>query len=206
MLVKDSVAEVRSDRFTGCDCDARHSRRPGVVAAREIQATAKAAFPDSKATDFMGISNFARCRRLTEEAARGTHSNVSTNERTTRTTPVLPLADLCDVPCFNQDVVAQVRASMPSDEALDDIRTRFAALADRTRLKVLFALIEGSELCVCDVAHAVDMSVSAASHHLRKLRDLKILKYRNDGKMAYYSLADRSVAKLVRQAFDRSAA
>lgn len=95
---------------------------------------------------------------------------------------------------------------MPSDDALEEIRTRFAALADRTRLKVLFALIEGSELCVCDVAHAVDMSVSAASHHLRKLRDLKILKYRNDGKMAYYSLADRSVAKLVRQAFQRSAA
>ena len=137
----------------------------------------------------------------------GSHSNVSTNERTKRAAAVVPLsADLCDVPCFKQDLVAQLRASMPSDAALDDIRTRFAALADRTRLKVLYSLIEGTELCVCDVAHAVGMSVSAASHHLRKLRDLKILKYRNDGKMAYYSLADRSVAKLVRQAFDRSAA
>lgn len=95
---------------------------------------------------------------------------------------------------------------MPSDEALETIRVRFAALADRTRLKVLFALTEGNELCVCDVAHAVGMSVSAASHHLRKLRDLKFLKYRNDGKMAYYSLADKSIAKLVRQAFERSAA
>ncbi len=121
--------------------------------------------------------------------------------------PVGPLsADLCDVPCFKQDLVAQLRASRPSDAAVDDIRTRFAALADRTRLKVLYALIEGAELCVCDVAHAVGMSVSAASHHLRKLRDLKILEYRNDGKMAYYSLANRSVAKLVCQAFDRSAA
>jgi len=41
------------------------------------------------------------------------------------------------------------------------------------------------------------MSVSAASHHLRKLRDLRLLKYRNDGKMAYYSLRDHFAAKLV---------
>ena len=132
---------------------------------------------------------------------------MSANERTARKGDIVPIAaELCDVPCFKQDLVSRLRSEMPSDDVLEAVRTRFAALADRTRLKVLFALIEGSELCVCDVAHAVDMSVSAASHHLRKLRDLKILKYRNDGKMAYYSLADRSVAKLVRQALERSAA
>jgi DNA-binding transcriptional ArsR family regulator len=48
------------------------------------------------------------------------------------------------------------------------------------------------------------MSISAASHHLRKLRDLKILKYRNDGKMAYYSLRDRFVPKLVAQALSHA--
>ena len=51
-----------------------------------------------------------------------------------------------------------------------------------------------------DVAHVLGMSVSAASHHLRKLRDLKILKYRNDRKMAYYSLRDRFAAELVQHA------
>lgn len=132
---------------------------------------------------------------------------MSANERTSRKGDLVPIApELCDVPCFKTDLVSRLRSEMPSDEVLDDVRTRFSALADRTRLKVLFALVEGGELCVCDVAHAVEMSVSAASHHLRKLRDLKILKYRNDGKMAYYSLADRSVAKLVRQALERSAA
>lgn len=50
------------------------------------------------------------------------------------------------------------------------------------------------------------MSVSAASHPLRKRRDQKILEYRNDGKVACYSIADRGVAKLVRQALERSAA
>jgi DNA-binding transcriptional ArsR family regulator len=70
---------------------------------------------------------------------------------------------------------------------------------------VLHSLIGGDELCVCDVAHVVGMSVSTASHHLRKLRDLRILKYRNDGKMAYYSFRDPFVARLIRQAVKRSA-
>ena len=64
-------------------------------------------------------------------------------------------------------------------------------------------LREGEELCVCDVAHVLGMSVSAASHHLRKLRDLKLLKYRTDGKMAYYSLRDKFAAQLVARVFDR---
>ena len=89
---------------------------------------------------------------------------------------------------------------MPTDEQLEEARVLFSALADRTRLKVLHALRSGEELCVCDVAHVLGMSVSAASHHLRKLRDLRILKFRNDGKMAYYSLRDRFAAKVVQQA------
>ena len=109
-------------------------------------------------------------------------------------------SDLCNVPCFKQDVVAQLRKTTPPDAVLEDARVLFAALSDRTRMKVVLALAGGDELCVCDVAHVLRMSVSAASHHLRKLRDLKILKYRNDGKMAYYSLRDRFAAELVQQA------
>lgn len=98
----------------------------------------------------------------------------------------------------------QLRAGMPSDERLEGIRVLFTAIADRNRLKILHALKNGEELCVCDVAHALGISVSAASHHLRKLRDLKILKYRNDGKMAYYSVRDRFPAKLVTEAMKRA--
>ena len=104
---------------------------------------------------------------------------------------------LCDVPCFKEKLVARLRKEMPSDEHLESVRVAFAAVADRTRLKILHALRDGEELCVCDVAHVLGMSVSAASHHLRKLRDLKILKYRNDGKMAYYSLRDRFASEIV---------
>ncbi|XXU16394.1 metalloregulator ArsR/SmtB family transcription factor [Sorangium sp. So ce861] len=102
--------------------------------------------------------------------------------------------------------MARLRAAIPRDEHLEVVRVLFAALADRTRLKILHALRGGDELCVCDVAHVLGMSVSAASHHLRKMRDLKILKYRNDGKMAYYSLRDPFAGKLVEHALDHTAA
>ena len=114
--------------------------------------------------------------------------------------------DLCDVPCFKEDLVARLRKSIPDDDQLEEMRVLFSALADRTRLKVLHALKDGEELCVCDVAHVLGMSVSAASHHLRKMRDLKILKYRNDGKMACYSLRDRFAGKLLERALNQTAA
>lgn len=114
--------------------------------------------------------------------------------------------DLCDVPCFKEALVARLRRAVPADDQLEDTRVLFAALGDKTRLKILHALKDGDELCVCDVAHVLGMSVSAASHHLRKMRDLKILKYRNDGKMAYYSVRDRFAGKLVERALSRTVA
>lgn len=89
---------------------------------------------------------------------------------------------------------------MPDDDVLEEMRATFAALADRARLKIFCALKDGGELCVCDVAHVVGTSISTASHHLRRLRDLKLLKYRNDGRMAYYSLKSDLAHTLVREA------
>lgn len=100
----------------------------------------------------------------------------------------------------------RLRKTVPDDEQLEDVRIIFSTLADKTRLKILHALKDGDELCVCDVAHVLGMSVSAASHHLRKMRDLKILKYRNDGKMSYYSVRDRFAGKLVERALNRTVA
>lgn len=108
----------------------------------------------------------------------------------------------CAIPCFKQGLVKKLQSEMPQDEALEDMRVIFAALADKARLKILYALREGQELCVCDVAHVVGTTISTASHHLRKLRNLKLLKYRNDGKMAYYSLKSELATQLVRVAIN----
>lgn len=130
-------------------------------------------------------------------------SNVRLNERSK--VSEASCGDLCNVPCFKEKLVAKLQRLMPSDEELRETLTVFSALADRTRLKLLFALRLGDELCVCDVAHVLGMSVSAASHHLRKLRELRVLKFRNDGKMAYYSLRNQLVAELVGLAFGEAA-
>jgi DNA-binding transcriptional ArsR family regulator len=95
------------------------------------------------------------------------------------------------------DLVEQVRQALPDDDALEKAEILFSALADKSRLKILHALQGGEELCVCDVAAVLNVQVSAVSHHLRKLRDLKLLKYRNDGKLVYYSLRDESVNRVL---------
>lgn len=110
------------------------------------------------------------------------------------------LGEVCQVPCFNLPAVRRLRSSLPSEEVLHDATALFGALADRTRLKILRALSSGEELCVCDVAHVLGSSIASASHHLRKLRDFGLVKYRTDGKMAYYSLRDEAAARLVADA------
>ncbi|MEO0409219.1 MAG: metalloregulator ArsR/SmtB family transcription factor [Cyanobacteria bacterium P01_A01_bin.135] len=105
--------------------------------------------------------------------------------------------DVCQTRCFNTELVAQAQSDLPGEETLETAQIIFGALADQSRLKILYALSRGQELCVCDVATLLEAKVATASHHLRKLRDLKILKYRNDGKLAYYSLRDQRVADIL---------
>ena len=112
--------------------------------------------------------------------------------------------ELCNVPCFKEDLVKKLRSKMPPEEIIEGTRVLFGALADRARLKILYSLRQAEELCVCDVAHVLGTSVSTASHHLRKLRDLRLLKYRNDGKMSYYSLRDEFAVRLVAEALGRA--
>ena len=105
--------------------------------------------------------------------------------------------DVCQVRCFNTELVTQLRENLPSEEILEEMTVIFGALADRSRVKILYALRNGDELCVCDIAAMLNVKIATASHHLRKMRDLKLLKYRNDGKLAYYSLRDQRVTDIL---------
>lgn len=123
------------------------------------------------------------------------HSNVRLDERAKAGED-----PCCNVPCFKEDLVTRLRSELPDKDELENLRVVFTALSDGTRLKLLHALRGGDELCVCDAAHVLGMSVAATSHHLRKLRDLRILKFRNDGKMAYYSLRNPVIRTLINRA------
>ncbi|RJL31297.1 ArsR/SmtB family transcription factor [Bailinhaonella thermotolerans] len=73
----------------------------------------------------------------------------------------------------------------------------FRLLGDQTRARLLYALLEAGELCVCDLTAAVDVSDTAVSHALRLMRTAGIVASRRDGRMIYYRLADAHVRLLL---------
>jgi len=96
-----------------------------------------------------------------------------------------------------------LRKRMPEEHRLKRASTLFALLADHQRLKILLALKAANELCVGEVARVLGVSLSVASHHLRKLRDLGVLEDRSSGKLTYYSLRERLLAELAVTALAR---
>lgn len=109
----------------------------------------------------------------------------------------------CEIYCYDEIKVQRAKSSL-EDTNFIDTSQMFKALADPTRLKIAYALLKESELCVCDVANIIDASVATASHHLRLLRNMGLAKYRKEGKMVFYSLDDDHVEELIRLAFDHS--
>ncbi len=104
--------------------------------------------------------------------------------------------DRCEIRCVDQAKVARVRALAAPAATLATLAETFKALGDPTRLRILTALAL-EELCVCDLATLVDVSESAVSHSLRTLRQLRLVRYRKRGKIAYYSLDDAHVGHIV---------
>jgi DNA-binding transcriptional ArsR family regulator len=84
--------------------------------------------------------------------------------------------------------------------ALSDVASRRASLiGDPTRVRILDALAAG-ELCVCDIASLVGISESAASHQLRLLRGLRLVRPRRAGRQVYYAVDDHHILELLNQA------
>ena len=82
-------------------------------------------------------------------------------------------------------------------EDLSSVAQLFKALADENRAKISYALCQDEELCVCDVANIIGSTVATASHHLRTLHKQGLVKYRKEGKLAFYSLDDDHVKRLI---------
>jgi DNA-binding transcriptional ArsR family regulator len=87
---------------------------------------------------------------------------------------------------------------MPDDESLYDLADLFKVFADTTRIKILYALMNG-ELCVADIAETVGATQSAVSHQLRILKQARLVKFQRDGKNVVYSLADDHVYTVLAQ-------
>ncbi|OIJ15521.1 transcriptional regulator [Anaerobacillus arseniciselenatis] len=104
--------------------------------------------------------------------------------------------DTCDIYCFDADKVEQITEELNNEDLLG-VSQLFKALADEKRAKVAYALCLEEELCVCDIATIIGATVATASHHLRTLHKRGLVKYRKEGKLAFYSLDDDHVKQLI---------
>ncbi len=103
--------------------------------------------------------------------------------------------------CFDERNLKRVKENMIEEKKIKLLSETFKALSDPTRLNIIYALSQ-SPLCVYDIARALDMSQSAISHQLRILRNLRLIKYKKEGRMMIYSLDDDHVLQLFNQGLD----
>ena len=108
--------------------------------------------------------------------------------------------DACEIQFVDEQKVKIVRKAMKSAETVSLLAETFKILGDSTRIKIAFALSK-EELCVCDIANLLGVSQSAVSHSLRTLRQMKLVKFRREGKIAYYTLDDDHIAHLLDEGF-----
>ena len=102
----------------------------------------------------------------------------------------------CEVYLVDEERVERVRSSMPSGEVLQDVADTFKVLAHPSRIRIIRALSQ-EELCVCDLAQVLDLSMSATSHQLGTFRKLRLVSFRTEGKLVYYRLRDPFVSALL---------
>jgi ArsR family transcriptional regulator len=93
--------------------------------------------------------------------------------------------------------VEAARRSIPRPGTVLGLSETFKALGDPTRLRIMLALSR-EELCVCDLANLLGLTESAVSHQLRYMKALRLVRYRKEGKMAYYALDDEHMEDLIR--------
>ncbi len=117
----------------------------------------------------------------------------NSNSETMRHTPE-PSA----IPCFDHIAVARTKRKLAEDsDRLETLAKAYKQLGSPTRLKILLALSQG-ELCVCDIAHVLGLSMAATSHQLKMLRDQGWIRTRHDGKMVYYHLNSKELLQALK--------
>lgn len=107
-------------------------------------------------------------------------------------------ADRCEVDCLHPAAIRPLLGRSLGPDGSRAVADLFATLGDPSRARILHLLaISERELCVCDIALVLGMSVSALSHQLRALRERGAVSKRKAGRIAYYRLVDDHLRRLV---------
>jgi DNA-binding transcriptional ArsR family regulator len=109
--------------------------------------------------------------------------------------------ELCETKGADMERVSKAAANMARLGTYQAAADIFGVLGDVTRVRILDA-ISREELCVCDISALIEMSPSAVSHHLRTLRNLRLVRHRRAGKKVHYALRDSHVKLLLSQALN----
>lgn len=106
--------------------------------------------------------------------------------------------EICEDQCIHADRLEKVQMGLPDEDELYDLAELFKVFGDSTRIRILYVLFQ-SELCVCDLAEALQMTQSAISHQLKILKQAKLVTGRREGKSVFYALADDHVRSIIDQ-------
>lgn len=103
---------------------------------------------------------------------------------------------MCDIFCYDEEKVERVQENLEEVD-IAGISLVLKAIADEKRAKIVYALTLEDELCVCDIANVLDLTIANTSHHLRTLYKQRIVTYRKEGKLSFYSLQGEEMKRIM---------
>lgn len=104
--------------------------------------------------------------------------------------------DTCEIYCYDEEKVNRIQGNLQTVD-ISSVAQMLKAIADENRAQITYALCQDDELCVCDIANIIGVTVANASHHLRTLHKQGIVKFRKEGKLAFYSLDDEHIRQIM---------
>ena len=105
--------------------------------------------------------------------------------------------DGCVVQVVHPERVAAARRGLLSTQEMQGVSEMFRVLGDPGCARIVSALVEAGELCVCDLSEALALPPTAVGSLLRRLRGAGIVRSREDGRMVHYSVTDAHVRLLI---------
>lgn len=110
----------------------------------------------------------------------------------------------CVGPTFSDQDLGSLREDYAFAPAIDELAAALALFSHPTRVKIFALLDQTEQMCVCDLAAVLDLSVSAISQNLAKLRAQRLVKYRRDAQTLFYTLTDHPINAVIRSALKGS--
>lgn len=109
---------------------------------------------------------------------------------------IMEKKDICDIYCYDEKKVEIVQRNLETVDFVNSAQV-LKAIADENRAKIVYALCLEKELCVCDLANIIGITIANTSHHLRTLYKKGIVQFEKRGKLAFYSLEHEGIKQIV---------